>query len=92
MGFPKLTEILGLDNAQSIYNIFEWVGVNPPDKNLEELKKKIVHVQDSASMYNVENQLEQKKEDFNNDNLYYFPGTGKKKKAFESLMTEGGCF
>ena len=92
MGFPKLTEILGLDNAQSIYNIFEWVGVNPPDKNLEELKKKIVHVQDSASMYNVENQLEQKKEDFNNDNLYYFPGTGKKKKAFESLMTDFDFF
>ena len=86
-GFNTLREILGLDNAQSIYNIFEWVGVNPPNKNLEELKKKWVYVQDSASMYNVETHLEQKKDDFNNDNLYYFPG-GKNKKAFESLMSD----
>jgi len=87
-GFNTLREILGLDNAQSIYKIFEWVGVNPPNIKLEELKKKMVYVQDSASLYNVETHLEQKKEDFNNDNLYYFPGSGKKKKAFESLMSD----
>ena len=53
-GFNTLREILGLEDAQSLYKMFEWVGVNPPNKNLEELKKKYVYIEDSASMYNIE--------------------------------------
>lgn len=87
-GFNTLREILGLEDAQSLYKMFEWVGVNPPNKNLEELKKKYVYIEDSASMYNIETDIEKKKEDFNNTNLYHFPGGKNKKKAFESLMTD----
>jgi len=87
-GFNTLREILGLADAAALYKIFEWVGVNPPNKNLEELKKKYVYIEDSASMYNIENDIEKKKEDFNNNNLYHFPGGKNKKKAFESLMTD----
>jgi len=39
-------------------------------------------------MYNIETDIEKKKEDFNNTNLYHFPGGKNKKKAFESLMTD----
>ena len=87
-GFNTLRELLGLEDAQSLYKIFEWVGVNPPNKNLEELKKKYVYIQDSASMFNIDNGHEQKKDDFNNDNLYHFPGGKNKKLAFQSLMTD----
>ena len=87
-GFNTLREIIGLNDAAALYRIFEWVGVNPPNKNLEELKKKYVYIEDSASMYNVETDIEKKKEDFNNTNLYHFPGGKNKKKAFESLMTD----
>jgi len=87
-GFNTLREILGLEDAQSLYKIFEWVGVNPPNRNLEELKKKYVYIQDSASMFNIDNGHEQKKDDFNNDNLYHFPGGKNKKLAFQSLMTD----
>jgi transposase len=86
-GFNTLREIVGLDNADSLYSIFEWVGVNPPNRNLEALKKDHVYIQDSASMFNTETGLEQKKEDFNNSKLFLFPG-GKKDKAFESLMKD----
>tara|TARA_R110000803_G_scaffold170913_2_gene233857 strand:- start:345 stop:2903 length:2559 start_codon:yes stop_codon:yes gene_type:complete len=87
-GFNTLREILQLEEASSLYKMFEWVGVNPPNKNLEELKKRFVYIQDSASMYDTETHIEQKKEDFNNDHLFHFPGGKNKKKAFESLMTD----
>jgi len=87
-GFNSIREILGLTDATSIYKLFEWVGVHPPDKNLEELKKNYVFVQDSSSMFNVKDKTESKKEDFNNRHLYHFPGGKDKKKAFESLMTD----
>ena len=87
-GFNTIREILGLSDATAIYKIFEWVGVNPPNKNLEELKKNHVFIQDSSSMFDVVEKTEFKKEDFNNRNLYHFPGGKDKKKAFESLMTD----
>ena len=86
-GFNTLREIVGLDSADSLYSIFEWVGVNPPNRNLEALKKDHVYIQDSASMFNTETGLEQKKEDFNNSKLFLFPG-GKKDLAFQSLMKD----
>ena len=87
-GFNTLREILGLDNAQSLYNIFEWIGVNPPDKNLEELKKKSVYILDSASVMDTETGIEKKKADFNDAHLFKFPGGKDKKSAFASLMTD----
>ena len=87
-GFNTIREILGLDNAESIYQMFQWVGVNPPDRRLEELKEKMIFIQDSSSMYDVNEKIEFKKEDFNNRHLYNFPGGKNKKKAFESLMTD----
>jgi len=87
-GFNTIREILGLESPQSIYNLFQWVGVNPPDRKLEELKENFVYIQDSSSMYNVKKGLEQKKEDFNNSHLFDFPGGKNKKKCFESLMTD----
>ena len=68
--------------------MFQWVGVNPPDRRLEELKEKMIFIQDSSSMYDVNEKIEFKKEDFNNRHLYNFPGGKNKKKAFESLMTD----
>ena len=87
-GFNTIREILGLDNAESIYQMFQWVGVNPPDRRLEELKEKMIFIQDSSSMYDVNEKIEFKKEDFNNRHLYNFPGGKNKKKAFESLLTD----
>mgnify|MGYP003112201052 FL=1 len=89
MGFPKLVEILGLEDAKPLYDIFSWVGVNPPNKNLEKLRKDHVFLLDSASMFNLETGNEWKKEDFNNVNLFKFPGdTKQKEKAYESLMKD----
>ena len=88
MGFNTIRTIIGLDKADAIYKIFEWIGINPPDKNLEELKKKSIYIVDSASMMNIETGIEKKKQDFNDENLFKFPGGQKKKKAFESLMTD----
>ena len=87
-GFNTLRMILGLESPQSLYQIFEWIGVNPPDRRLEELKEKMIYIQDSSSMYDVKEKIEFKKEDFNNRHLYNFPGGKNKKKAFESLMTD----
>ncbi len=87
-GFNTLRSILGLESPQSLYQIFEWIGVNPPDRRLEELKEKMIYIQDSSSMYDVKEKIEFKKEDFNNRHLYNFPGGKNKKKAFESLMTD----
>ena len=88
MGFNTIRQILGLEDAQSLYLIFQWVGVNPPDRNLEELKKRNVFIVDSSSTYDVIDKIEFKKEDFNNRHLFKFPGGKNKKKAFESLMTD----
>ena len=70
MGFPKLMEILGLDDAKPLYDIFSWVGVKPPNKHLAELRKDNIYILNSASMYNLNNDIEYKKDDFNNINLY----------------------
>ena len=57
-GFNTIREILGLDNAESIYQMFQWVGVNPPDRRLEELKEKMIFIQDSSSMYDVNEKID----------------------------------
>lgn len=88
MGFNTIRQIVGLDDAAALYNIFEWIGINPPDKNLEELKKETVFIIDSASMMNLENGIENKKTDFNDRHLFKFPGGKDKKNAFNSLMTD----
>jgi len=88
MGFNTIRQIIGLEDAQPIYKIFEWIGINPPDKNLEDLKKKSIFIVDSASMMNLETGIEVKKTDFNDQNLFKFPGGKGKKTAFASLMTD----
>ena len=88
MGFPKLMEILGLDDAKPLYDIFAWVGVKPPNKHLAELRKDNIYILNSASMYNLNNDIEYKKDDFNNINLFKFPGGKDKDYAFQSLMKD----
>jgi len=88
MGFNTIKELLGLSDAQSIFNIFQWVGVNPPNRALEELKKRIIFIEDSSSLFDVITGIEKKKDDFNNSKLFHFPGGKEKKKAFESLMDD----
>ena len=88
MGFPKLLEILSLDDAKPLYDIFGWVGVKPPNKHLAELRKDHVFILNSASMYNVKNNIENKKDDFNNINLFKFSGGKDKDYAFQSLMKD----
>tara|TARA_R100001377_G_scaffold44974_1_gene25664 strand:+ start:272 stop:2890 length:2619 start_codon:yes stop_codon:yes gene_type:complete len=87
-GFPKLKEILNLDDFKGLYAIFAWVGVRPPNVMLQKLKTKNVYVVDSSSMYDVETHVEFKKDDFNNRHLFYFPGGEKKDLAFQSLMKD----
>jgi len=88
MGFNTIREIIGIDDAAAIYAIFQWIGISPPDKNLEELKKETVFIIDSASMMNLDNGIENKKSDFNDRHLFKFPGGRDKKTAFNSLMTD----
>ena len=88
MGFNTLREKLGLETAHSLYQIFQWVGVNPPNVKLEELKKRNVYITNSSSMYDVIDQIEFKKDDFNNLHLFHFPGGKDKELAFRSLMRD----
>ena len=88
MGFPKLLEILNLEEAKPLYNIFEWVGVKPPNKFLEELRRDHVFIKNSMSMYNLKDELEFRKEDFNNINLFKFPGSKGSEYAFQTLMKD----
>ena len=88
MGFNTMRGILGLETAQSLYRIFQWVGVNPPNVKLEELKKRNVYITNSSSMYDVTEQIEFKKDDFNNLHLFHFPGGKDTQLAFRSLMRD----
>ena len=63
--------------------MFQWVGVNPPDRRLEELKEKMIFIQDSSSMYDVNEKIEFKKEDFNNRHLYNFLEVKTKRKLLK---------
>ena len=85
-GIPKLIEILNIE-PESLYEIFEWVGVEKPNKYLEQLKKDHVYIINSGSMYNLESGLDQKKDEFNQLHLFRFPG-GKKEFAFQALMKD----
>ena len=88
MMFNTLKNILGLDNALGLYNIFSWVGVKPPSAKLEELKERTLFILDSSSIYDTKTGIEKKKTDFNDANLFYFPGGRKADLAFQSLMKD----
>ena len=87
-GFTKLSEILKLTDLDPLFSIFEWIGIKRPNKHLAKFKKRIVYLEDSCSMYDIETKRELKKEEFNNRHLLYFPGGKNTPKAFESLMKD----
>ena len=88
MMFNTMKNILGLDNALGLYNIFSWVGIKPPNAKLEEMKERIVFILDSSSVYDIKNGIEKKKGDFNDGNLFHFPGGKNLELAFSSLMKD----
>ena len=88
MGFNTIKNILNLENNQGLFKIFSWIGVKPPNPKLEELKERTLFILDSSSVYDIKTGIEKKKDDFNNANLFYFPGGKGKDFAFQSLMKD----
>ena len=88
MMFNTMKNILGLDNALGLYNIFSWIGIKSPNAKLEELKERTLFISDSSSVYDTKTGIEKKKTDFNDANLFYFPGGRKADLAFQSLMKD----
>ena len=84
-GFTTLQNILGLNSMKPLYKIFEWLGVEPPDQVLEELKKQYVYLEDTAEMYDIKLKQPYKSIEFNNKWLFHFK---KRPYAFQRLLME----
>jgi|TARA_Y100000296_G_scaffold85610_1_gene122053 hypothetical protein len=80
-GFTTLQGILGLDSMRPLYQLFYWVGVEPPDEKLIELRKKFYYFKDTGEMWDPKEDISYKEKHFNNVNLFDFPGTKKGKKG-----------
>ena len=90
MGFPTLSDTLGV-SIGSIAKIFQWVGVEPPDQNLELIRSKVYFLEDIGEMFDPKQDRTFTEKDFNNKWLYDFPGwRGKKRddKAFHKLLKD----
>jgi len=90
MGFPTLSDTLGV-SIGSIAQIFQWVGVEPPDQNLELIRSKYYYLEDVGEMFDPVQDRTITEKEFNNKWLYDFPGSrGKKKddKAFHKLLKD----
>ena len=90
-GFTTLQDILGLDNMRPLYKIFEWIGVEPPDEKLMELRKEVYFMEDIGEMYDPKTDISYREKDFNNKHLYNLPGSRGKKhddKAFAKLLKD----
>ena len=89
MGFVKLKDITGLD-VNGLYEIFSWVGLErkADETKTIELVEKYYYLQNTGLMFDDQTGVEYKKDLFNFNNLYDFPGGKNKKKAFEHLLTD----
>ena len=89
MGFVRLKDITGLD-VNGLYEIFSWVGLErkADETKTIELVEKYYYLQNTGLMFDDQTGVEYKKDLFNFNNLYDFPGGKNKKKAFEHLLTD----
>ena len=90
-GFTTLQDILGLDNMRPLYKIFEWIGVEPPDEKLIEIRKDYYYFEDIGEMFDPKTDISFREKEFNNKHLYNFPGSKGKKhddKAFAKLLKD----
>jgi len=80
MGLPTLSDILGV-SIKSLGQIFAWIGIETPDEKLIELRKRVYFFKDTGEMWDPKEDISYREKDFNNDNLFDFPGVKKGKKG-----------